>query len=84
MSLSLGEPIDARQIKKKAIRCQILLNTKWKSDLTIDKLKARCVAMGNYQKYNDDYFASSAPVCNLSSVRLLSAIAVRSDQSQAR
>ncbi len=50
--------------------CQRILNVKYKSDESIERYKARLVALGYHQKYGVDYEEVNPPVARFESLRL--------------
>lgn len=68
-----------RPSDKNVIGCRWVFKTKYKPDGTVDKRKARLVAKGFSQLYGIDYFETFAPVAEISSIRLLYAIAAEKD-----
>ena len=69
--------IDTVPAGRKAIACIFKLKLKWNKDGTLDKRKARLVALGNYQEYGVDYEQVFAATSQLSSVHLLLCLAVQ-------
>ncbi|KAJ8624003.1 hypothetical protein MRB53_032533 [Persea americana] len=59
----------------KPIGCKWIYSIKLKSDGSLDRHKARLVALGNRQEYGIDYEETFAPVAKMTSVTLLLAIA---------
>ena len=49
----------------------VVLKVKRNADGTVDRLKARIVAGGNFQKHGTDYFDTYAPVVDFALVRLM-------------
>ncbi|KAG8200227.1 hypothetical protein JTE90_025005 [Oedothorax gibbosus] len=62
-------------LNKKIIQSKWVLKTKFKQDASIDKLKARIVAKGCFQKPGD-YDDSYSPVSRLSSIRAVTSYTV--------
>lgn len=60
---------------KDIIGCRWIFKTKRKPDGTVERRKARLVAQGYTQVYGVDYFETFAPVAEISSIRILYAIA---------
>ena len=52
------------------IPCQWIFNVKYHSDGSIDRYKARLVALGNHQEYGVDYDEVYSPVARFESLRL--------------
>ncbi|GJY68902.1 zinc finger, CCHC-type containing protein [Tanacetum coccineum] len=59
----------------KPLGCKWIFKRKMKVDGTIDKCKARLVIQGFRQKEGIDYFDTNAPVAQISTIRLLIALA---------
>ena len=55
----------------KAIGCKWVYSIKLRSDGTLDRYKARLVALGNRQEYGVDYEETFAPVAKMTTVRLV-------------
>ena len=59
----------------KPIGCKWVYSVKLKFDGSLDRYKARLVALGNRQEYGIDYEETFAPVANMTTVRTVLAIA---------
>jgi hypothetical protein len=66
-----------RPYGKKTVRSKWIFKIKYHADGTLDKYKARLVALGNTQVLGRDCFETYSPVANLSTFRLLYGIAVK-------
>ena len=55
----------------KAIGCKWVYSIKLRSDGTLDRYKARLVALGNRQEYGVDYEETFAPVTKMTTVRFV-------------
>ena len=62
-----------------AIPCQWIFNVKYNSDGSIDRYKARLVALGNRQEYGVDYDEVYSPVARFESLRLILALGCITD-----
>jgi len=60
---------------KQAIGCMSIYKTKFESDGSVDKCKARLVALECRQKFGVDYWETFAPVVKMTAVRTLLAVA---------
>lgn len=60
----------------KAIGSKWVFKKKLNTNGTIDKFKARLVALGNRQKNGIDYFDTYAPITRITTIRALIAIAL--------
>ena len=61
---------------RKSIGCQWVYKTKYRSDGTIERDKARLVVLGNHQTAGEDYTETFAPVAKMVSVRTFLAVVV--------
>lgn len=59
----------------KAIGCKWVYSIKLRSDGTLDRYKARLVALGNKQEYGINYEETFAPVAKMTTVRTVISIA---------
>jgi hypothetical protein len=59
----------------KAIGCKWVYSVKLRSDGTLDRYKARLVALGNRQEYGVDYEETFAPVAKMTTVRTVISVA---------
>ena len=55
----------------KAIGCKWVYSIKLCSDGTLDRYKARLVALGNRQEYKVDYEETFAPVAKMTTIQLV-------------
>jgi hypothetical protein len=58
----------------KAIGCKWVYAVKLRSDGTLDRYKARLVALGNMQEYGVDYEETFAPVAKMTTMRTVISI----------
>ena len=61
----------SRPVGVKPIGCKWIFSLKLKSDGTLDRYKARLVALGNRQEYGIDYDETFAPVAKMTTVRTI-------------
>jgi hypothetical protein len=59
----------------KVISCKWVFSVKLRSDGTLDRYKARLVALGNMQEYGVDYEETFDPVAKMTTVRTILSIA---------
>jgi hypothetical protein len=59
----------------KPIGCKLIYSIKLRSDSSLDRYKARLVALGNRQEYGINYEETFAPVAKMTTVRLIIALA---------
>lgn len=59
----------------KPIGCKWIYSLKLKSDGTLDRYKARLIALGNRQEYGIDYDETFAPVAKMTIIRTILAVA---------
>jgi hypothetical protein len=71
------EFVNAVPAGRRAISCIFKLKVKWRKDGTLDKRKARLVALGNHQVFGLEFSDTFAATSQLSSVHLLLCIAVQ-------
>lgn len=62
---------------KNIIGCKWVFATKRNADGDVEKYKARLVAQGCFQKHNEDFFETYAPVVRHRTIRLILALAVQ-------
>ncbi|KAH9288125.1 hypothetical protein KI387_032242, partial [Taxus chinensis] len=62
---------------KKPIGCKWIFKTKYKSDGTIDKYKARIVAKGYAQQEGIDYEETFAPTAKIKKIRMIFALSAQ-------
>lgn len=60
----------------KPIECKWVYSLKLQQYGTLDRYKARLVALGNRQKYGIDYDETFAPVAEVTTIRTILAVAV--------
>lgn len=65
--------------KRKPISCKWIFRIKYKSNGTIDRYKVQLVARGFSQKEGIDYFETYSLVVQITSIRVLLAIATTMD-----
>ncbi|KAK4403247.1 Retrovirus-related Pol polyprotein from transposon RE2 [Sesamum angolense] len=58
------------------VACRWVFTLKFRADGTLERYKARLVAMGFTQTYGVDYFETFSPVARLNSIRVLFSLAV--------
>jgi len=64
-------------LNKNIIECRMILNNKYKPDGSIERRKAQLVAKGYSQRPGVDFRETFAPVTRMSSIRMISALAVQ-------
>ncbi|CAN0870173.1 Retrovirus-related Pol polyprotein from transposon TNT 1-94 [Linum grandiflorum] len=64
---------------KRVVDCKWLFTTKYNSDGSVERYKARLVARGFTQSYGVDYEETFAPVAKLKTIRILLSLAVNQD-----
>lgn len=64
-----------RPSNAKTIGCKWVYSIKLRSNGTLDRFKARLVALGNKQKYGVNYVETFAPVAKMTTVRLIISLA---------
>ena len=64
---------------KKPVNCRWVYTLKCKSDVSLDRYKARLVARGYTQTFGVDYQETFAPVAKINTIRILISLAVNLD-----
>ena len=64
---------------KKTVGCRWVYKTKYKSDGSVERHKARLVARGFTQTYGEDYKEIFAPVAKMNTFRVLVSLAVNQE-----
>lgn len=65
--------------KRKIMGCKWIFNIKYKADGTLERHKARLVAMGYTQIQDIDYYENFALVANMNTIKILLSLATNFD-----